>query len=73
MPHPVFDGATEEDIKSMLVNAGLNGDGKTTLYDGRSGEAFENRISVGYMYYLKLHHLVDDKIHARFQRALTPW
>ncbi len=62
---PVFDGATEEDIKSMLVKAGRDWDGKTVLYDGRTGEPFENRISVGYMYYLKLHHLVDDKIHAR--------
>ena len=62
---PVFDGATETDIKELLVKAGLNEDGKTTLYDGRSGEAFENRVSVGYMYYLKLAHLVDDKIHAR--------
>ncbi|MEN6340367.1 MAG: DNA-directed RNA polymerase subunit beta, partial [Clostridiaceae bacterium] len=62
---PVFDGATESDIKELLVKAGLNEDGKTTLYDGRSGECFESRISVGYMYYLKLAHLVDDKIHAR--------
>jgi len=62
---PVFDGATETDIKDLLVSAGLNSDGKTTLYDGRSGEPFENRVSVGYMYYLKLAHLVDDKIHAR--------
>jgi len=62
---PVFDGASEEDIKSMLVKAGKDWDGKTVLYDGRTGEPFENRISVGYMYYLKLHHLVDDKIHAR--------
>ena len=62
---PVFDGATEEDIKSMLVKAGKDWDGKTVLYDGRTGEPFENRISVGSMYYLKLHHLVDDKIHAR--------
>ena len=62
---PVFDGATESDIKELLVKAGLNEDGKTMLYDGRSGEAFESRISVGYMYYLKLAHLVDDKIHAR--------
>ncbi|MDP3448101.1 MAG: DNA-directed RNA polymerase subunit beta, partial [Eubacteriales bacterium] len=62
---PVFDGATEADIKDLLVKAGLDEDGKTTLYDGRSGESFENRISVGYMYYLKLAHLVDDKIHAR--------
>ena len=62
---PVFDGATEEDIQELLIDAGFEGDGKTVLYDGRSGEPFENRISVGYMYYLKLHHLVDDKIHAR--------
>ena len=62
---PVFDGATEEDIKSLLKQAGRDWDGKTVLYDGRTGEPFENRVSVGYMYYLKLHHLVDDKIHAR--------
>jgi DNA-directed RNA polymerase subunit beta len=62
---PVFDGASEQDIKDMLVKAGKDEDGKTVLYDGRSGEPFENRVSVGYMYYLKLHHLVDDKIHAR--------
>ena len=62
---PVFDGATESDIKELLVKAGLNEDGKTDCYDGRSGEPFESRISVGYMYYLKLAHLVDDKIHAR--------
>ena len=62
---PVFDGATEQDIKSLLKQAGCDEDGKTVLYDGRTGEPFENRISVGYMYYLKLHHLVDEKIHAR--------
>ena len=62
---PVFDGATEEDIKRLLVQAGCDEDGKTILYDGRTGQPFENRVSVGYMYYLKLHHLVDDKIHAR--------
>ena len=62
---PVFDGASEQDIKDMLVKAGKDPDGKTVLYDGRTGEPFENRVSVGYMYYLKLHHLVDDKIHAR--------
>ncbi|MDO4567363.1 MAG: DNA-directed RNA polymerase subunit beta [Clostridia bacterium] len=62
---PVFDGATEEDIAELLQRAGFDEDGKTWLYDGRTGERFENRISVGYMYYLKLHHLVDDKIHAR--------
>ncbi len=62
---PVFDGASEQDIKSLLVQSGWAEDGKTVLYDGRTGEPFENRVSVGYMYYLKLHHLVDDKIHAR--------
>ncbi len=62
---PVFDGATEEDIEAMFKDLGMDADGKMTLYDGRSGEPFENRITVGYMYILKLHHLVDDKIHAR--------
>jgi DNA-directed RNA polymerase subunit beta len=62
---PVFDGANETDIEKTLVQAGLNPDGKTVLYDGRTGEVFENRVTVGYMYYLKLHHLVDDKMHAR--------
>jgi DNA-directed RNA polymerase subunit beta len=62
---PVFDGASEEDIEEMLKSCQLNEDGKTVLYDGRSGEPFENRVTVGYMYILKLHHLVDDKIHAR--------
>ena len=62
---PVFDGASEQDIKDLLVKSGWSEDGKTVLYDGRTGEPFENRVSVGYMYYLKLHHLVDDKIHAR--------
>ena len=62
---PVFDGATEEDIMENLQKVGYNPDGKTVLYDGRSGEPFENRVTVGYMYILKLHHLVDDKIHAR--------
>ena len=62
---PVFDGASEEDIEGYLEDAGLSKDGKTVLYDGRSGEPFENRVTVGYMYILKLHHLVDDKIHAR--------
>ena len=62
---PVFDGASEEDIEGHLADAGLDVDGKTVLYDGRSGEPFENRVTVGYMYFLKLHHLVDDKIHAR--------
>ena len=62
---PVFDGAHEEDIRECFRMAGLPEDGKTTLYDGRTGEKFDNRVTVGYMYYLKLHHLVDDKIHAR--------
>ncbi len=62
---PVFDGAHEEDIRACLAEAGLREDGKTVLYDGRTGEQFDNPVTVGYMYYLKLHHLVDDKIHAR--------
>ena len=62
---PVFDGAAEDDIAECLEKAGLDRDGKCTLYDGRSGEPFENRVTVGYMYMLKLAHLVDDKIHAR--------
>ncbi len=62
---PVFDGAHEEDIRECLKEAGLQEDGKTILYDGRTGEQFDNPVTVGYMYYLKLHHLVDDKIHAR--------
>lgn len=62
---PVFDGATEEDIEECLRQAGYDSDGKTVLYDGRTGDPFENRVTVGYMYILKLAHLVDDKIHAR--------
>ena len=62
---PVFDGATEEDIEELLAQAGLSPDGKTILYDGRTGEPFDKPITVGVMYMLKLHHLVDDKIHAR--------
>ena len=62
---PVFDSATLQDIEDMLVKAGYDKDGKSWLYDGRTGERFDNRVTVGYMYYLKLHHLVDDKIHAR--------
>ncbi len=62
---PVFDGANENDISECLEQAGMNPDGKTILYDGRTGEAFDNPVTVGIMYYLKLHHLVDDKIHAR--------
>jgi len=62
---PVFDGATESDIEECLQKAGYDTDGKTILYDGRTGEPFDNRVTVGYMYILKLAHLVDDKIHAR--------
>ena len=62
---PVFDGASEEDIEECLKMAGLETNGKTVLYDGRTGEAFDKPITVGVMYMLKLHHLVDDKIHAR--------
>ncbi|MDB0438638.1 DNA-directed RNA polymerase subunit beta [Clostridioides difficile] len=61
----VFDGANEYDIMDALEEAGYPRDGKLTLYDGRTGETFDNRITVGYMYYLKLHHLVDEKLHAR--------
>ena len=61
----VFDGATEEEIQELLVKAGYPADGKIELRDGRSGEPFENPVTVGYMYILKLHHLVDEKIHAR--------
>lgn len=62
---PVFNGANEKDIEDTLQLAGLDIDGKSWLYDGRTGERFENRVTVGYVYFLKLHHLVDDKIHAR--------
>ena len=62
---PIFDGANEKDIRETLKLAGLREDGKTVLYDGRTGEPFDNLVTVGYPYYLKLHHLVDDKIHAR--------
>ncbi len=62
---PVFDGANEKDIAECLKMAGMNENGKTVLYDGRTGEPFDNPVTVGIMYYLKLHHLVDDKIHAR--------
>ncbi len=65
MATPVFDGASEEDIFRTLDLAGLDDDGKTVLYDGRTGEPFDNKVTVGYVYMLKLHHLVDDKIHAR--------
>ncbi|MBO7658409.1 MAG: DNA-directed RNA polymerase subunit beta [Clostridia bacterium] len=62
---PVFDGASEQDIVDTLKEAGLPVDGKVQLYDGRTGEPFDHKVTVGVMYYLKLHHLVDDKIHAR--------
>ena len=62
---PVFDGATDEDVWEAVKEAGLPSDGKTILYDGRTGEPFEQRVSVGVMHYLKLAHMVDDKIHAR--------
>ena len=62
---PVFDGAHEDDIRACLNEAGMREDGKVELRDGRTGELFDNPVTVGYMYYLKLHHLVDDKIHAR--------
>jgi DNA-directed RNA polymerase subunit beta len=62
---PVFDGAHETDVTALLEQAGLDGSGQVTLYDGRTGEEFERKVTVGYIYMLKLHHLVDDKIHAR--------
>jgi len=62
---PVFDGAKMADIEDMMKEAGMDPDGKTVLYDGRTGEPFDNRISVGVMYMIKLHHMVDDKLHAR--------
>jgi len=62
---PVFDGAREEDIARMLADAGLATSGQSTLYDGKTGEVFDRQVTVGYIYMLKLHHLVDDKIHAR--------
>ena len=62
---PVFDGAKIKDIDEMMAEAGMDPDGKTVLYDGRTGEPFDNRISVGVMYMIKLHHMVDDKLHAR--------
>src|SRR5579883_127051 len=62
---PVFDGATEEEIRKCLKEAGISETGKTYLYDGRTGERFEQPVTVGYIYMLKLHHLVDDKVHAR--------
>jgi DNA-directed RNA polymerase subunit beta len=65
MASPVFDGAREDDIVAMLNRAGLSSSGQVTLVDGRTGESFDRKVTVGYIYMLKLHHLVDDKIHAR--------
>ncbi|MFD1207082.1 MULTISPECIES: DNA-directed RNA polymerase subunit beta [Sporosarcina] len=65
MATPVFDGANEEDVWETMEEAGMNRDGKTVLYDGRTGEPFDNRVSVGVMYLIKLAHMVDDKLHAR--------
>ena len=65
MGTPVFDGAREADVSEMLIKAGFDSSGQVDLYDGRSGEAFDRKVTVGYIYMLKLHHLVDDKIHAR--------
>ena len=65
MGTPVFDGAREPDVSAMLEKANLPTSGQVTLFDGRSGEAFDRKVTVGYIYMLKLHHLVDDKIHAR--------
>jgi len=62
---PVLDGASTEDVKAMMKEAGMDEDGKTVLYDGRTGEPFDHKISVGVMYFVKLHHMVDDKLHAR--------
>ncbi len=65
MATPVLDGAKKDDIEKMMAEAGMDPDGKTVLYDGRTGEPFDNRINVGVMYMIKLHHMVDDKLHAR--------
>jgi DNA-directed RNA polymerase subunit beta len=65
MGTPVFDGAREADVTDMLVKAGVHSSGQSVLFDGRTGEAFDRRVTVGIIYMLKLHHLVDDKIHAR--------
>jgi DNA-directed RNA polymerase subunit beta len=62
---PVFDGCPEEEIEDFLAKAGLPRDGKTVLYDGRTGEPLDQKVTVGFIYMLKLHHLVDDKVHAR--------
>ncbi len=68
---PVFDGANEEDVWGTLEEAGMARDGKTILYDGRTGEPFDNRVSVGIMYMIKLAHMVDDKLHARSTSLLA--
>ena len=65
MASPVFDGASEDEVKKSLALAGLPVSGKTILFDGRTGEAFDQKVTVGMIYMMKLHHLVDDKIHAR--------
>ena len=65
MATPVFNGAKEADIERLLEQAGLHSSGQSTLYDGRTGEPFDRKVTMGYIYMLKLHHLVDDKIHAR--------
>ena len=65
MATPVFDGAHEPDVVDMLHEAGLDGSGQVDLYDGLTGDKFDRKVTVGYIYMLKLHHLVDDKIHAR--------
>jgi len=65
MATPVFDGAREADVSAMLSLAGLATSGQSTLFDGRTGDTFDRKVTVGYIYMLKLHHLVDDKIHAR--------
>ena len=69
---PIFDGASYEDIREELIKAGLDPEGKSWLYDGRTGERFDNKVTVGYVYFLKLHHLVDDKIHARSTGPYAP-
>ena len=69
---PIFDGAREEDITAMLQEAGLDPEGKSVLYDGRTGEPFDNKVTVGYVYFLKLHHLVDDRF-TPVPPAPTPW
>ncbi|PKP89516.1 MAG: DNA-directed RNA polymerase subunit beta, partial [Alphaproteobacteria bacterium HGW-Alphaproteobacteria-14] len=65
MGTPVFDGAREPDVSEMLIKAGIDSSGQSVLYDGRTGDAFDRKVTVGIIYMLKLHHLVDDKIHAR--------